>query len=33
MEQALKFVFKTSNNQAEYEALIAGMLLAKELGV
>jgi len=32
IEQALKFVFKASNNQAEYEALIAGMLLAKEFG-
>jgi len=32
IEQALKFAFKTSNNQAEYEALIVGMLLAKELG-
>ena len=31
-KQALKFTFKVSNNQAEYEALIAGMLLAKELG-
>jgi len=25
-------VFKASNNQAEYETLIAGMLLAKKLG-
>ena len=32
IEQTLKFVFKASNNQAEYEALIAGMLLAKEMG-
>jgi len=32
MEQALHFAFKASNNQAEYEALIAGMLLAKEMG-
>jgi len=32
IEQALRFVFKASNNQVEYEALIAGMLLAKELG-
>ena len=32
IEQALRFVFKTSNNQAEYEALIVGMLLAKEMG-
>ena len=29
IEQALRFAFKASNNQAEYEALIAGMLLAK----
>jgi len=33
IEQALRFVFKASNNQAEYESLIAGMLLAKEMGV
>jgi len=33
IEQSLKFSFKASNNQAEYEALIAGMLLAKEMGV
>jgi len=33
VEQSLKFSFKTSNNQAEYEALIAGMLLAKEMGI
>ena len=32
IEQALRFAFKASNNQAEYEALIAGMLLAKEMG-
>ncbi|XP_068476757.1 uncharacterized protein [Phaseolus vulgaris] len=32
VEQALKFTFKASNNQAEYKALIAGMLLAKEIG-
>ena len=32
IEQALRFAFKTSNNQAEYEALIVGMLLAKEMG-
>ena len=25
IEQALRFAFKASNNQAEYEALIAGM--------
>jgi len=32
IEQSLKFAFKASNNQAEYEALIAGMLLSQELG-
>jgi len=32
IKQALKFALKASNNQAEYEVLIAGMLLAKELG-
>jgi len=32
IEQALRFTFKASNNQAEYEALIAGMLLAKYMG-
>ncbi|XP_068492014.1 uncharacterized protein [Phaseolus vulgaris] len=32
IEQALRFAFKASNNQAKYEALIAGMLLAKEKG-
>ena len=32
IEQALRFAFKASNNQAEYEALIAGMLLTKEMG-
>jgi len=33
IEQSLHFAFRASNNQAEYEALIAGMLLAKELGI
>ena len=32
IEQALRFAFRASNNQVEYEALIAGMLLAKEMG-
>ena len=32
IEQALRFAFKANNNQAEYEALIVGMLLAKEMG-
>jgi len=31
IEQALRFALKASNNQAEYEILIAGMLLAKEM--
>jgi ribonuclease HI/dsDNA-binding SOS-regulon protein len=30
---ALQFGFKTTNNEAEYEALIAGLRLARELGV
>ena len=32
IEQALRFSFDYSNNQAEYEAMIVGMLLAKEMG-
>ncbi|XP_072066810.1 uncharacterized protein [Arachis hypogaea] len=32
IEVSLKFDFSTSNNQAEYEALIAGLKLAKEIG-
>ncbi|XP_024164073.1 uncharacterized protein LOC112171063 [Rosa chinensis] len=32
-EYALKFAFKASNNAAEYEALIAGLQIAQELGV
>jgi len=32
IEQSLRFAFKASNNQAEYEALIAGMLLEREMG-
>jgi len=32
IEQALQFAFKASNKQKEYEALNAGMLLAKEMG-
>ena len=31
IEQALRFAFKASNNQAEYEALIVGILLAQSL--
>ncbi|KAM1584308.1 hypothetical protein ACFX1Z_037303 [Malus domestica] len=33
MEYAFRFKFKASNNEAEYEALIAGLCLAKHLGV
>jgi len=33
IEQALRFAFKVSNNQAKYEALITRMLLVKEMGV
>lgn len=32
IEHALKFEFTTTNNQAEYEALIADMILALEMG-
>ena len=33
VEQSLRFEFRTSNNQAEYEAIIAGMNLAAEMCV
>nr|KYP73371.1 Retrovirus-related Pol polyprotein from transposon 297 family [Cajanus cajan] len=33
LEQSLRFAFKASNNQAEYEALLAGLRLAWEVGV
>ncbi|KAM2897511.1 hypothetical protein COP2_007152 [Malus domestica] len=33
MEYVLRFKFKASNNEAEYEALLAGLRLAKHLGV
>ncbi|XP_020235069.1 uncharacterized protein LOC109814938 [Cajanus cajan] len=33
VEQSLRFDFRASNNQAEHEALIAGMRLATEMGV
>jgi len=32
IEQSLQFKFKTSNNQAEYEAIIVGLHLSKEVG-
>jgi len=33
VEQSIRFGFDTSNNQAEYEALIIGLRLARDLGV
>jgi len=33
VEQSIRFGFEMSNNQAEYEALIAGLRLAKDLEV
>nr|KYP42511.1 Uncharacterized protein Mb2253c family [Cajanus cajan] len=33
LEQSLRFAFKASNNQAEYEALLVGLRLAREVGV
>ncbi|KAM0977043.1 hypothetical protein ACFX2C_019871 [Malus domestica] len=33
MEYALRFKFKASNNEAEYEVILAGLRLAKHLGV
>ena len=33
MHCAFRFGFKASNNEAEYEALIAGLNLAKEMKV
>ncbi|KAM2280196.1 hypothetical protein ACFX1S_040942 [Malus domestica] len=33
IEYVLRFKFKTSNNEVEYEALLAGLRLAKHLGV
>jgi len=32
VEQFLNFSLKTSNNQAEYEVLLVGMRLAKDMG-
>ena len=32
LELSLKFGFPASNNQAEYEALLAGLKLAREVG-
>jgi len=33
VEKSLYFSFKTSNNQAEYEAILAGLSLARKVGV
>ncbi|XP_074362758.1 uncharacterized protein LOC141703043 [Apium graveolens] len=33
IQQAITFAFKATNNQAEYEALLSGLRLAKSLGV
>jgi len=33
IEKFLHFAFKTTNNQAEYEAILAGLSLAREVGV
>jgi len=33
IEKSLHFAFKTSNDQAEYEAILAGLSLAREVGV
>jgi len=32
LEQALQFKFRATNNQAEYEALLAGLNLAYDMG-
>jgi len=33
IEKSLHFAFKNSNNQAEYEAILAGLSLAREVGI
>ncbi|XP_074329927.1 uncharacterized protein LOC141667352 [Apium graveolens] len=33
IQQAITFAFKETNNQAEYEALISGLRLAKSIGI
>lgn len=32
LEQSIRFEFEATNNQAKYEALLAGLRLAKEIG-
>ncbi len=33
IQQFIRYGFKATNNEVEYEALIAGLLLAKELDI
>ena len=33
IEKSLHFAFKTSNKQAEYEAILVGLSLSREVGV
>ena len=33
IQQAIKCGFKATNNEAEYEALITGLMLAKDIGI
>ena len=33
IQQAIKCGFKATNNEAEYEALITGLMLAKDMGI
>ena len=33
IQQAIKCGFKATNNEAEYEALIAGLMLTKDMGI
>jgi len=33
IKKSIHFAFKTSNNQAEYEAILAGLSLAREVGI
>jgi len=33
LEKTLHFAFKTSKNKAEYEAILASLVLAREVGV
>lgn len=33
IEKSLRFIFKASNNQAKYEALIAGISTVREMGM